>query len=204
MRLDLMYLQEGSGSMHSIQFFTYGKGVYPNTHSNLQSSLSSVYRNHKCDKKTREWVREVENGSFTPLVFSSIGGMGVEASTFFKRMAELIASKTGKNCSEVMHVICCRLIKLFTFMISSACIRGSQSAKRKPLRSDNFDVIHITWGGWLSWNDQQVTAAILTKSFLLGYRILMREVGGENLPLSGHFQQANPYIFNFIVMYFLY
>lgn len=60
-------------------------------------------------QETREWVREVENGSFTPLVFSSIGGMGVEASTFFKRMAELIASKTGKNCSEVMHVICCQL-----------------------------------------------------------------------------------------------
>ena len=39
-------------------------------------------------RQYNERVLEVEHGSFTPLVFSSNGGMGRECSTFYKRLSE--------------------------------------------------------------------------------------------------------------------
>ena len=46
--------------------------------------------------KKREYgqrVRGVEHGVFTPLVLSTNGGMGKEATTFYKRLAVMIAQK---------------------------------------------------------------------------------------------------------------
>ena len=44
-------------------------------------------------------VREVEHGSFTPLVFSASGGMGNAAKIFYKRLASMIAEKSGSPYS---------------------------------------------------------------------------------------------------------
>ena len=59
------------------------------------SSLASIYRQHE-RKKNNEYgvrVREIEHGCFTPLVFSTSGGMGREATMVFKKLAALIADK---------------------------------------------------------------------------------------------------------------
>ena len=51
---------------------------YPNVQSYRQSSISSLYCCHVLAKK-REYgdrVKQVKNWSFTPLVFSTAGGMG--------------------------------------------------------------------------------------------------------------------------------
>ena len=58
---------------------------YPNAPSNRSSSITAAYRKHENDKKRAygQRVREVEHGVFTPLVLSSTGGMGREATTFF-------------------------------------------------------------------------------------------------------------------------
>ena len=44
-------------------------------------------------QKYEQHIREVEMGSFTPLVFSTCGGMGRAANVFFKRLASLVSSK---------------------------------------------------------------------------------------------------------------
>ncbi len=48
---------------------------YPNAQSNQLSQLSSAYSKHEAEKKRTygQRVREVEHGSFTPLVFTSTG-----------------------------------------------------------------------------------------------------------------------------------
>ena len=56
-----------------------------------------------------QWIREVEHCVFTPLVFSITGGMGREAATFYKRLAEKIASKEGKIFPHVMGWLRCHL-----------------------------------------------------------------------------------------------
>ena len=65
--------------------------------------------------KKREYaqrVREVEHGVFTPLVLSTTGGIGREAATFYKRLADEISTKEQKQYSVVMGWIRC-IIPLF-------------------------------------------------------------------------------------------
>ena len=56
---------------------------------------SSLYRRFEQEKqrKYEQRIREIEMGSFTPLVFSTCGGMGRAANVFFKRLASLVSSK---------------------------------------------------------------------------------------------------------------
>ena len=84
---------------------------YPNTPSNRSTNISSAYRKHELLKK-REYgqrVRDVERGVFTPIVFTTTGGMGREAATFYKRLADMIARKQQKPYSTVMGWLRCRL-----------------------------------------------------------------------------------------------
>ena len=37
-------------------------------------------------------VRDIKHGAFTPLVFSSTGGMGCEATVFYRCLADLLAT----------------------------------------------------------------------------------------------------------------
>ena len=69
------------------------KVFHPNAQSYRNTFIPSVYRRHGQQKK-REYgdrVRELELASFTPLVFSTTGGMGREAVTFYRRLAELLS-----------------------------------------------------------------------------------------------------------------
>ena len=66
---------------------------HPNASSNKSGKLSAVYKRHENAKK-REYgqrVLDVEHGVFTPLVLSTTGGMGREATTFYKRLAREIS-----------------------------------------------------------------------------------------------------------------
>ena len=73
----------------------------PNAPSNCSTD---AYRRHEQAKK-RDYgqrVREVERGVFTPLVLSTNGGMGKEAATFYKRLADMIVQKRQHHYSIVM------------------------------------------------------------------------------------------------------
>ena len=45
----------------------------------------------------------VDQGTFTPLVFSCVGGMRRECSLFYSRLAELLAEKRNENLSKVKN-----------------------------------------------------------------------------------------------------
>ena len=77
---------------------------YPNASSNRSTDPSSVYRRHEQAKKQEygQRIREVECGVFTPLVLSTTGGMGREATTFYKWLADMIAQKRQRHYSAVM------------------------------------------------------------------------------------------------------
>ena len=57
----------------------------------------------ECEKyKKRKYLDRIihtERGSLTPLVFSTTGGMAPECARFNKRLAELIAAKSGETYS---------------------------------------------------------------------------------------------------------
>ena len=70
---------------------------HPNTPSNA-GSISSAFKKHE-DVEKRAYgqrIRQIEQGVFTPLVFSSTGGIGREATIFYKRLADLLAHNRDK------------------------------------------------------------------------------------------------------------
>ena len=80
---------------------------YPNAPSNRSAG---AYKRHKQAKKRGygQSVCEIEHGVFTPLVLSSNGGMGKEA-TFYKRLEDMIAQKRSHHYSMVMGWLRCRI-----------------------------------------------------------------------------------------------
>ena len=65
--------------------------------------------------------------TFTPLVFSTTGGMARECSTFYKQLASLTAFKHDQPCSKTLYWM--QTIILFALLRSSVkCIRGARSS----------------------------------------------------------------------------
>ena len=74
-------------------------------------TIPRMYSHHEAAKKRAYNARviQVEKGVFTPIVFSTSGGMGEEAKTFCKKIAEKMAQKTGQRYSETITFIRKRL-----------------------------------------------------------------------------------------------
>ena len=91
--------------------------------------LTETWLKPKHMERRREYgfrVREVERGSFTPLVFTTNGGAAPEAVTFLKRLGSQISDKKNEPYSVVMNFLRCRLS--FSLLRSSLlCLRGSRS-----------------------------------------------------------------------------
>ena len=73
--------------------------------------FKSAYRHHEREKRCQyeQCVREVEHGHFTPLVFTTTGGMGDAAGQVYKRLANLLTEKLDLDYGEVMGWIRCKL-----------------------------------------------------------------------------------------------
>ena len=79
---------------------------------------------------------EVEHGVFTPLVFSTSGGMACKATVFYKQLAELASQKQEESYSVIMRWMRCRLS--FALLRSAIlCIRGSHSSFWRPVHEDD-------------------------------------------------------------------
>ena len=65
----------------------------PFAQSYRNTSLAQCYRQNEMEKRRAydERVREIKHGSFSPLVFSTTGGMGPTASVVYKRIASMVA-----------------------------------------------------------------------------------------------------------------
>ena len=86
----------------------------------------------------------MECGVFTPLVFSTTGGMGREATTFDKRLADMLAQKQQTPYPVVISWLRCKLS--FAGVRSSImCIRGTRSSFNRPLR--DADTLATSEGG---------------------------------------------------------
>ena len=72
-------------------------------------------------------VREVEHASFTPIVMSATGGLAPEVTTFYRRLASLLASRWGDDYSVVMGWLHCSLS--FSLLRSAiVCVHGACSS----------------------------------------------------------------------------
>ena len=95
------------------------------------SHLSKSIHQHENEKKRKYATRvlEIEQGTFTPLVFSTTGGMGEECQRFHSRLAELLASKKGDDYSTTISWIRCK-VSFAVLRTALLCLRGSRTLKR--------------------------------------------------------------------------
>ena len=70
-----------------------------NADSYRDVSPREMYRQHENEKKRQyaSRVMEVEQGTFTPLVFTTTGRMAEECKRYHNRLAELLAIKKGED-----------------------------------------------------------------------------------------------------------
>ena len=103
----------------------------PLAQSYNNQTLKAAHRLSENQKKReyRERVVNVEHGSFTPLVFSSLGGMSVECLHFYNRIADKISEKRDISTSKGRAWIRTKLS--FCLLRSThLCIRGSRTKRQ--------------------------------------------------------------------------
>ena len=114
-------------------------------HANADSyrdlSPKEIYRQHENEKK-RQYagrVMEVEQGTFTPLVFTTSGGMAEECKRYHNRLAELLAINKGENYASTVSWL--RAKVSFAFL----CLSGSRGRRRNvPLQDTNIRIENVT------------------------------------------------------------
>ncbi len=109
---------------------------HPNALSYRNTSAAALFRKHELHKKREygERAREVENSSFTPLVFSTTGGASRETTVVYKRLADLLANKRMSSYDTTLAWMRCHIS--FTLMRSAiSCIED---------QGDNDD-IELIW-----------------------------------------------------------
>ena len=120
--------------------------MHPNSESYKDMSIESVYKHHEKLKKKayNERVLQVEKGSFTPIVGSTFGGMGIEANRHHNRIASLIAQKRNEEYADVINYIRTRLRFSLLKSVLTA-IRGVRGKSNRvppaPISSVEFALI---------------------------------------------------------------
>ena len=114
----------------------------PFAKSHLQNNLDSVFRSNESTKK-KEYnnrIIQVEHGSFTPIVMSSLGGFGIETSRFVSRLIEKLSTKKDMEQSVVANYV---RTKISFELIRSqvACIRGSRQLRKIHIDSGDMELI---------------------------------------------------------------
>ena len=113
---------------------------HPNADSYRVMDPNQIYRQHETEKKRQYAGRilEVEQATFTPLVFSTTGGMAVECKRYHSRLTELVAAKKGESYAPTISWIRARVS--FALLRSALlCLRGSRAKTRIYLELSDID-----------------------------------------------------------------
>ena len=114
---------------------------HPNAESYEDLERQQIYRTHKNEKKRlySRRVLDIEHGTFTPLVFTTTGGMGKECLRYHSRLAELIAIKKGEQYAKTMSWVRSRIS--FALLRSAlVCLRGSRTGIQRDIKNADIDI----------------------------------------------------------------
>ncbi len=118
---------------------------HPNAPSYQNRKLGALYKDHERQKKSAysSRVNQVEKSTFTPMVFSTFGGMGEECHRALQRAAGKIAYRRKESYADVMGHITTRIRMciLRTVLMSVRGSRGTSKGTSKPLSSVAFNLI---------------------------------------------------------------
>ena len=118
---------------------------HPNAPSHINSSIAQLYRTKEQEKmrKYNTRVMTVERGSFTPLIYTTFGGWGPQATRYHKRLADRVALKCGEQYHLVLsHMrVRIRFALLRSILIALRGERGKKQLTPMPFSSTSFNLI---------------------------------------------------------------
>ena len=104
--------------------------THPNTRTSRNKSLRQIFKEQQQEKKIKynNRIVQVEKATFTPLIFTTSGGMGPECKRFNKRLAELIATRRKESYADVIAFI----RKKLRFALLKATLIALRGYRGKP------------------------------------------------------------------------
>ena len=107
--------------------------VHPNSTSYEGKKIETIYEQNEKEKKRayNQRIIQVEKASFTPLVFTTSGGMAPECTKFHKKIAQLISFKTKEEYPQVMNHHRTRL-RFCVLRSTLIALRGERGKRRGP------------------------------------------------------------------------
>ena len=108
--------------------------THPNAPSHMRVAPQQLYIQQENEKKNcyNDRILQVEKGSFSPLIFSTFGGMGPEATKYHKKVAELISEKSGELYSDVVNFIRTK-IRFALLKSVLIAVRGDRGRKKRAM-----------------------------------------------------------------------
>ena len=103
--------------------------------SNQCKTIEDSFKKHE-DEKKRQYNRrilEVEKATFTPLVFSTLGGLGKEADKFYQRVASLISLKRDTPYSDCAAFVRRKL----SFCLLRTVLIALRGYRGRPVKKDD-------------------------------------------------------------------
>ena len=107
---------------------------HPNADSYRDLSPKQIYRIHENEKKRKynSRVTEIEQGTFTPLVFKTTGGMTDECLRYHSRLAELLSAKKQGSYATTISWVRTK-VSLAILRNALLFLRGSRTPRRGNL-----------------------------------------------------------------------
>ena len=134
----------GLFSSHEKTFYDV-RVFHPNAPSYQHQPLESLYKMHEKEKmrKYNSRILVVEKGSFTPLVYSTIGGWARQATSYHRRLADQISKRRNEDYSKVMNFMRTRISfsVLRSTLVAIRGDRGKRSTPSTPLSNVSFNLI---------------------------------------------------------------
>ena len=106
--------------------------THVNSQSNQGKSTEKIFEEQENEKKRHynQRVIDVEQGTFTPLVFGTNGGFGGECDQFIRKLAEKLAIKSDETYASVITWLRTKLSFCILKSVHT-CVRGS----RRPFKT---------------------------------------------------------------------
>ena len=77
--------------------------TYVNSQSNQSKYTATIFKEQENEKrKYNQRVMDVEMGTFTPLVFGTNGGMGLDCQNFLRTLANKLSTKNNEPYASVI------------------------------------------------------------------------------------------------------
>ena len=102
--------------------------THVNSRSNQGKYTATIFKEQENEKKRKyhQRVMDVEMGTFTPLVFGTNGGMGLDCQNFLRTLANKLSTKNDEPYASVISWL--RIQLSFAILRTvHRCVRGSRN-----------------------------------------------------------------------------